>query len=161
MTSISTPTAMNDTMRSMPATRDRSTRKSFTTTTAMSAAPVIHSARRATRVAYTMVASASTDQKIDSDACAITERRTPEKVYGTSAQWCRLRSSTPLSQAKAMAPATIAQRRETASDIGKPLRRMAKIAAGKGGAARTCARAGGLGIGRDGGGGRGAAGGGV
>ena len=31
MTSISTPTAMNDTIRSMPATRDRSTTKSFTT----------------------------------------------------------------------------------------------------------------------------------
>src|SRR5205085_1850600 len=90
-TSISTPTAMNDTMRPIPVTRERSTRKSFTTTTAMSTAPVIQSTRLAVRVAKTMVASASTDQKIESADCATTERRMPSNVYGTSAQWCTLR----------------------------------------------------------------------
>ena len=77
---------MKDTMRSTPPTLDRSTRNSLTTTTPISAAPVIHSARSFSRAATTMVHIASTLQKIDSAACTSMDRSIASRWNGTPAQ---------------------------------------------------------------------------
>src|SRR5207247_4840149 len=104
MTSISTPTPMNDTMRSTVPTFERSTRKSLTTTTPISAAPTIHNSRKALRVAKTMIASARIDQKRDNAACTRTECSMASSRKGTSAQWCKVRSSAPFPQMNAAPP---------------------------------------------------------
>ena len=62
MTSISTPTPMNETMRSRPLSCEKSTSASLTTTTPIKAAPIIHSTRREMRVAITINASANKNQ---------------------------------------------------------------------------------------------------
>jgi len=64
---VSKPTPTKDTILSTVPTRERSITKSFTIVTARSAAPVIHTVREARRVATSIVASANTVQKIDTD----------------------------------------------------------------------------------------------
>ena len=59
---------MNDTMRSIPPIFARSRRNSFATTTAIRPAPATQSTRSPRRCATSIATSASTAQKIDSDA---------------------------------------------------------------------------------------------
>ena len=77
---------MNDTMRSMPVTCDRSNRNSLTTVSASSAAPTNHSGRSPRRVAQIVMASAQSVQYTDTDACTSVDSAIAPSSYGTPAQ---------------------------------------------------------------------------
>src|SRR6266511_3166972 len=92
--SISTPTLMNDTIRWTVPALDRSIMNSFTTTIAIRAAPASQTTRTPCRVATTMLASATSVQRIKKAVWTTSERTIVSRANGTPAQWCSARSRT-------------------------------------------------------------------
>ena len=83
MTSISTPTPMNDTMRGTVPVPDRSTSSSLTTTAPSSAAPTIHGARIARRAESHIRTSAMAVHSSVMPLCTGSEWRHASKRNGT------------------------------------------------------------------------------
>src|SRR5262245_16273498 len=86
ITSINRPTPMNDTMRCMPPTFDKSTKNSLTTTTPIKTAPASQRVRSRMRVAINIAQSAIADQKIEKAACTVMDRIIASNSNGTPAQ---------------------------------------------------------------------------
>ena len=85
MTSISTPTPMNETMRVTLPLPDRSTSSSLSTTAASRAAPTTQGTRAAARGASHIVTSAIAVHSSVMPVCTASEPSQASKWYGTPA----------------------------------------------------------------------------